>query len=227
MRSSLKGQFPGWLHASVVALASIGCVDNESSLFIHGVVHREPPSCLAEADPSGVFLGSGLLDVALSQNYFATFLVGNQMTPRGNKDTLRTETNIVTLRGAEISLSDGRSFSVTGSGSVHAESGQEPGWGLFSAQVIDGATAATPEIDVTIRVVGRTTGGDEIKSGEFVFPVHTCNGCLVGYPVEALATDGTCTLPGSDEPAGTCSFGQDDTVDCRLCTSLAICSGGP
>lgn len=220
---------------------TVGCVDDKSTLFIQGVVHREAPTCLAQPDPAGVMLGSGILDVALADEYFATFLVGNQYTPRGDKSRMRTETTRVILQEAVISLATpgGNVFfgprTVAGSGVVPPNSGADPGWGLFSAVIIGGGLAgsAAGEIDVRVKVRGETTGGQKIESGEFLFPVHICSGCLVTYPLSALVTDpttgvSTCSATTTDTPPVTgCSFGQDDPVDCRTCTSLSVCRTVP
>lgn len=217
--------------ASAAALAlglATGCAENKSTLFIQGVMHREAPSCIAEPDPEGVMLGSGVLDVALSGDYFATFLVGNQFTPRGDKERLRTETTRVILQGATISVNGGSGTDVTGSGVVPPSSAEDPGWGLFSALVVSGATAPGV-IDVGVKVFGETLGGKHIESGEFLFPIHVCNGCLISFPSDAFAPGSTVCGSGTAEPpaATGCYFGQDDLVDCRSCTAVAACQGVP
>lgn len=229
---------------------STACVDDTSALFIRGVIRREAPACIAEPDPGAVLLASGTLDVALASEYFATFLVGNQYTARDGTQT-HTESSRVVVQEAEITLrdSDGTqiapAFTVAGSGAAPPNVATDPGWGVFGAVVIpEGATRVAgalgvipsvgwvDDIDVHIRVRGQTAGGQNVESGEFVFPVHVCYGCLVSYPQSALVTDQTtgvttCSAPMNDVPVTGCSFGQDDPVDCRSCTSLAVCRTVP
>ena len=50
--------------------------------------------------------GLGTLDLALRDSYVASILVGNQLTERGSRNQLRTETSRVRLEGAEVTLED-------------------------------------------------------------------------------------------------------------------------
>ncbi|MBM4361654.1 MAG: hypothetical protein FJ104_03155 [Deltaproteobacteria bacterium] len=234
------------------ALSAAGCADNGSTLFIQGVITLRAPECVYKADPGGTFLGSGTLDVALRSTYTAGVLVGNQYQPRGDKENLRTETTRVLLKGAEITLTDSQgkeiscgegcqgTFSVYGSGFANSADAREPGYGPFIAEVIPRAVGewaaaqlganrqARRTLVAEIRVFGETTGGQEIDSGAFTFPIEVCYGCLVSYPLAAmdLSVDPpTCSASVRDTPAASsCLLGQDTEVDCRLCsTSFAVC----
>jgi len=230
--------------AAAGALAT-GCVDNDSTLFIMGALAGKPPQCEFRNEPNNLFLPSGVLDLAFSTEYKAVLLVGNQYSPRGKKDQLRTETTMVNLRGAEVVLTTDRgepvggAFSVVGSGFADSAIGEDPGWGLFSATLIPGSTgdglkraleaggadpsaiaAADPSqtIVATVRVFGDTTGGQEIESGEFTFPIRVCYGCLIVFTVVDAAT-GRC-VPTTEEVAiGGCFPGQDAIIDCRACAA--------
>lgn len=239
------------------SLSAAGCADNGSTLFIQGVIALKAPECVYKADPGGTLLGSGTLDVALRSTYTAGVLVGNQYTPRGDKENLRTESTRVLLKGAEITLTDSQgkeiscgsgcqgTFSVYGSGFANSADSQDPGFGPFIAEVIPEAVGnwAAGQLGVNreaaltliaeIRVFGETTGGQEIESGTFTYPIRVCYGCLISYPLAAmdLSVDPpTCSSSVRDTPASTgCLLGQDAPVDCRLCaTSYAVCrEAGP
>ena len=256
LRTLLAG---GAVIASALAFTS-GCVDNNATLFIEGVIATTPPNCVVQPDPSGVFLGSGTLDVAFRSSYTAAVLVGNQYTPRGNKENLRAETTRVSLTGAEVSLADSTGaalacgggdcsnfaskFSVYGSGFVNSAKGADPGFGAFIAEIVPAGVGASfvgqlsgvsdkRTIYASIRVFGRTTGGQDIQSGELTFPIDICKGCLVEYPLAALTTVDTagrqtCDANSQDVPVSGCLPGQDDVIDCRACASTkAICRTPP
>src|SRR5262245_40786842 len=100
MRPLLKG-------CSALAIATLaagsfaeGCADNESALFVRGVLARKAPGCEAKGDPTQLMVGVGVLDMAFAaQNggsYNAPLLVGNQMARVGNADQVRTETSRIT-----------------------------------------------------------------------------------------------------------------------------------
>jgi hypothetical protein len=210
----LRTLVAGGFIATVATLSAAGCSTDNSTLFITGVLYTKAPACVVTADPGGVYLGSGVLDVAFATNYKAWVLVGNQYTPRGSKDNLRTETTGVNLRGAEISLttSEGNpiacgktpgcdKFSVFGSGFAHSAKGTDPGWGLFAADLIpdsvgEGLKASigqnrskTMSIVANIKVFGDTLGNQEITSGQLSFPINVCYGCLIQYPLASVVPD--------------------------------------
>jgi hypothetical protein len=230
--------------AAFTSVLAPACADNNASLFIQQVIAPTPPDCTYKPDPGGVFYGSGAMDVGLRNNYRAGLLVGNQYTPRGDKDNLRAETTRVRLQGAEIRLTNTAGdrlmddFSIFGSGTVHASGGENPGYGVFVGEIIPEAlgdqlraeiegTTNTRTVIVNIRVFGETTGGQEIESAEFTFPVSVCYGCLVSYPLDAIGADGLSNLRCNQNPDKAadppCRLGQDAMTDCRLCSGLSLC----
>src|SRR5687768_7912553 len=72
------------------ALATLGCEDNESSLFIVGVLAIEETDCILTPEGNSLLRTSGVLDVSLRSSYTAGLLVGSQLTQRGSRDQLRT-----------------------------------------------------------------------------------------------------------------------------------------
>ncbi|MBN2194048.1 MAG: hypothetical protein JW751_14630 [Polyangiaceae bacterium] len=212
--------------AAALALSTTACVENESSLFLRGVVAITSEDCSATADPASAMLANGVLDTGLTSTYTAALLVGNQLVARGSADQLRTETARIALRGAEVRLETTtqqrlREFSVDGTGFVDPANGTSPGYGIFWATLVPSLTGVRPPTTVlaNVRVYGRTLGGREVESGELAFPIVVCTRCLVSFPPEALDGDGECTVPSSDETELPCLLGQDQAVDCRACTA--------
>lgn len=216
-----------------------GCADPESSLFIRQVVFTQPPDCAARAEPDGLSLLEGSLDVALRGEYRGTILVGNQLVPRGSQDLIRTESNRVALHTASVLVQDvsGNTlsdFEVPITGFVDQSTGAEPGFGLATLPLVDSGAinkirasltkGVTRRLISTVKVRGRTLGGSELESNSFQFVVQACNGCLVRFPsdaddpaqdgVDCLASSNGNSLGSVDLP---CVFGQDQPLDCRLC----------
>jgi hypothetical protein len=250
MNRMLRTLVAGGFIAAATAMSAAGCTDDNSTLFITGVLYTKAPACTVTNDPNNQYLGSGVLDVAFTQNYKAWVLVGNQYTPRGNKDNLKTETTGVNLRGAEITLtnSDGSaikcpaktpgcgSFSVFGSGYAASAKGQDPGWGLFAAELIPDSLGktlaadlgtnrnATKSVVANIKVFGDTLGNQQITSGQLSFPIDICYGCLIQYPFSEVALDPNtkkfiCQAGTTSNPTLGCRPGQDDPIDCATCST--------
>src|SRR5215471_11423352 len=99
-RATSKSLLPGLL-LTLAALPLIpSCADNNSSLFVVGVIALDKTTCLATGDSTANMLAGGVLDVAFSTSYTGFVLVGNQLTQRGSREQIRTETSRVALRGA-------------------------------------------------------------------------------------------------------------------------------
>lgn len=227
------------------AVIGPGCAEPESSLFIRHVTFLQPPDCVARAEPDGLFLGTGLLDVGLRDEYRATLLVGNQLVARGDNDTVRTESSRMALRSATVRVEDVSGnvlsdYEVPVTGFVDQSAGTEPGYGLAMLPLIDSgainkirgsiAKGASKRLVTFVKVTGHTLGGSDVTSGEFQFVVQACNGCLVQFPAEAddPDIDGIDCLKASDSSTATnantpCQIGQDTVIDCRLCRSQEVC----
>ncbi|MEY4543853.1 MAG: hypothetical protein RL685_48 [Pseudomonadota bacterium] len=221
--------------------AGTGCTDEQSGLFIQGNAAREAPSCSVRAEASTTLLGYGVLDVGLKLDYDASLLVGSQLTPRADKDNLRTETMIAVVEGAEVHLFDdeGRpvvEFTVPASGVILPDDSGSAGYGIINATLIPQTQGdllrgqLAPGQSVTrvaeVSVFGKTVGGLELESASLRYVIKVCMGCLVQFPPEALSA-GVCNR--FDQPPATtpCRGGQDEGVDCRLCaSSQEICRGG-
>jgi hypothetical protein len=230
------------LATGAAAVVLTACVDNESSLFVQGVLAPLPPDCTVVAEPNAMTIGAGILDVAMSNEYRAWLLVGNQLTARGRKQQVRTETARVTLRGAEIRLETAEggeigAYTVPGTGFVHISRSEEPGFGAFLATLIPGdygsALGATTRaagflarqtVVANVRVFGSTLGGEEIESAELAYPIEICNGCSIVYPVDAIDwSNRSCSLGAADDALLPCFPGQGP-IDCRHCAgTVALC----
>jgi hypothetical protein len=247
----------GALAAVGVAVLTPACADNNSSLFVSGVLYDQAPQCTVQADLTQPMLGGGTLDLAFRKTYEASLLVGNQLTSRGSKETLRAETSRVTLRGAEITIADSTGhdlyrFSVNGTGFVDVSRGEDSGLGVFDAELIPASigdkllgrlnnlktmtgssSQETSDLVVArVRVFGDTLGNEDLTSSELSFPITYCEGCLIDYPAEAVSggTTGTaqCGAMLTNVPQGGCRPGQDDPIDCRFCSSTnALCKNVP
>lgn len=213
-------------------MAASGCADNKSALFIRGVEVVQAPSCEAKADPTSSMWGGGMMDVALTHEYWAPLLVGNQLTERGSREQVRTETSRVTIRGAvvDVETSQGKSltdYTIDATGFIDPASGTTPGYGVVWAKIIPPSLnlPANTTVTVKVHVFGDTLGGRSIESTDLTYPVSTCNGCLVSFPSGAYDPanpSAGCTgdPSGAVEP---CFPGQDQPIDCRLCTQNPAC----
>jgi hypothetical protein len=225
---------------ALAAAAFSACTDTDTTLFIMGNLNRVAPNCGVSADPSAEMLGGGTLDLAFSNTYNAALLVGNQMTARGAKAQLRTETKRVNLQGAEVTLTDlaGRviepAFSVAGAGFVDVTPSETPGWGVVFVDLIPRTVGAelanelrasrSPRtIIAEARVFGTTIGGSDVESGTFVFPIEVCYGCAVFFPLDAVVVDPDGNFVCGNNVEGfeyeTCHPGQDEMIDCRACAA--------
>ncbi len=240
-------RFESLRYVAFAALVSqvVGCAENDSTLFVEGVLSPTPPSCEASGDPSAALLFRGKLDVAFRDKYEGLVLVGNQLTPRGNKSELRTETAGFRVRGAEVELRSPQGalideFSVNGGGFIQPNSAETPGYGLAEVTMIpasqgqllrdelEGRRTRTRTLIASIRVFGETLGGVEITSGDFTFPIDVCWGCLVEYPLEAVEAgpegELVCGVSADNVGFEQCVIGQDERIDCRACAStLEVC----
>lgn len=228
-------------------LASSGCVENDSTLFILGVFDLAATQCLADPNADAVVLATGVLDRAFARSYSAALLVGSHLTQRGSRENLRTETSRLSLEGAHVTVfgtgGGSVSFDTLAAGLVHPASGTDPGLATVFAQLIRPEDLGDPnagdfgivgeegQVVVRVSVFGTTLGGQEIESGDYDFPILICNGCLIDYPTEASNPDTDPALGYRCDPAAQidsntsfCYFGQDERVPCTTCAATSeIC----
>ena len=225
--------------ATVLGLAAstLGCVDNNTSIFIRQVqVPQADSMCIIQSDPSALMSTRGHVDVlqqrivtgggdpanGVALAYNVVLLVGNQLIRRGDADTLKVETSRVQLFKAEVEVFDFagaslNSFEQPISGFVDAASGSEPGFGLTDLTLVDAATLASvgeQTLVARVQLFGESLGGIEVETGLWEYPIAVCNGCF------------GCTDPEDceDEIKEVCNIGQDDAADCR-CLNAGKCAG--
>ena len=219
-------------------LSAVGCEENESMLFIVGVLAAEETDCIYSPEGTATLRTGGVLDISLRSSYRAGLLVGSQLTQRGNRDQLRTETARLSLYGAEVHLETAAGapiaeYTTIGTGFVHPAGGTEPGFGAMVVDVIPAGAPVGPGLVLArIRVFGETLGGQEVESNEYSFPIQICTGCLISYPAEAAdMTQGPgiyrCNIRGEEAPTTqepVCHVGQDVSAPCTLCAAYsAVC----
>ncbi len=218
------------------------CATNDSMLFITGVYARRQGACTPVAEADAPILAKGTLDRLFAREYRAALVVGNQITERGSREQLRTETSRVSLKGAEVRLESLRGellyepFSSTATGFVDAATGTSPSLTVMYASLIPASVEPSlPDgtLVAKVRVYGDTLGGEEVESSELAFPIELCTGCLISYPASARLTEGTdedgyiCKKTGesSSSAAGgeaemPCVLGIDIPAPCTVCSSL-------
>jgi hypothetical protein len=218
------------LSIAALGAATGGCADNDSALFIRSVIALEPGDCVATNQPEATSLAFGMYDLGLAEgrSYFAFLLVGNQLSRQGDRDKVRTETSRIALRGADVEVRtvEGAtitSFATDGAGFADPGTATDPGYGIMPAELLPaGAAAGLDRVNVSVRVVGETLGGTEIRSSELIFPINICQGCTVSFPADAVdPATGLCAGEPPGDPA--CILGQDAPTDCRHCAG----SGNP
>jgi hypothetical protein len=206
-------------------------------------------ACVYTPNIIGPFLSYGTLDVAFSQQYVPVLLLGNQLVAQANASLDRLETDDVIVQGATVRVTDASgatldNYTVPGDGFIPASTGGTPGLTSFATTIVSpkvsqqfaptGASAlaygVTKRLVSYVKIFGITTGGTHIESGEVGIPVDLCNGCLVTFPAgandPALTQQPNCLATG--QSGGTtvsppCITGQDQFIDCRLCTGNAAC----
>jgi hypothetical protein len=235
--------------AGVVAAGSVvsACVHDDSTLFVDEVLAPQyvtpGTTCAWTADPTQPHLTSGVLDVALSGEYVAEFLLGNQIVPAGNPNQPQTETSYISVQGAVVSINDSQGNQLTtytqpASISIEPSSGTTPGFSGVSLRIIDEATVeklAVPYGSVVpvvtfARFYGQTLGGESVESNNFEFPVDVCNGCLIAFSAadispmyEAPNCVGNSSSTAATTTAVPCEPGQDFTIDCTACQGIPAC----
>lgn len=236
--------------ATALALSAVvpACAENDESIFVRAVLapstNRTNGICVYTDDPQQTQLFEGLLDVGVRDNYLAVVLVGNQMITRGDPNLTRAESNRVHLNGAVVRVTepDGAlisEFTSLATGFADPGANNNPDFGLMGITAIDAPTkdriaaqlpnrSATKLVIVNMKAFGKTTGGTDVESGEFQFPIRTCNGCLVSFansddPAQQPRPNCKAALETTSGSGTPCFAGQDEPVPCQLCQGRPAC----
>jgi hypothetical protein len=247
MRRSFLTSLLAFAAPCLVAGALPSCATNDSMMYIVGVAVRKSGACTVSPDLAGAMLSKGAMDRLFASEYVAGLIVGNQLTQRGSRERVRTETSRVALKGAEVKLESPQgaelvpAFSSIGTGFVDAADGADAAPAAMFATLIPASVAPLlprGTVVAKVRVFGTTLGGEDVESAELLFPIEVCDGCLVTYPASArdLAANGSdyqCKL-AADEAAsvGTaedepCSPGIDFPFACTACSGIYAACQSP
>ncbi len=245
----LLGQTLAIVAAGLLATAvTPACAENDQSLFVRMVI-APPANCTYTSDATQAFISEGTLDVALTETYTPTLLVGNQLIQRGDQQAPRTEPNRVHIQGAVVRLTEPNGgtfaeFTTVTSGLAEPSENGAPSYCPTGITAIDQATsrrlrdrlvasvaAGGPSrqlLIANIKVFGKTLGGIDVESGEFQFPITVCSGCLVDFSKgDDPAVEGTdCNLPlaeGGTVSGGGCHPGNDVPIACQACKPNPAC----
>jgi hypothetical protein len=229
---------------SVLAAALFpACVHDNSTLFVYDVLAPNfvtaGMACTFTADPTQPVISSGTMDVALTPEYTAVFLVANQIVPRGDPTQPHTETSYIKIEGAVVTITDSsgnqlNTYTKPVAATVPPSSGTTPGFASLGLVIVDSTTSSTlgamgtDRIVSTVRFFGHTTGGESVESDNFGFPIDACRGCLVAFPVSsnnpAAAIQPNCDFAAaSTSNSGStnlpCFPGQDLAISCTTCAA--------
>jgi hypothetical protein len=230
------------------------CSHDDSTLFVRNVLAPQlvtnGQTCLFTTDPTQTYLPTGILDVAFpTGGYFAWFLVGNQLVPRGDPTAPKTETSYVNIQGATIRITDTMGNPLPGtppftrltSATIAPSAGTTVSYepigvtiiGEPTVQALINSNQVTANRSVRlityVRFFGQTLGGQYVESNEFEFPVDVCRGCLIRFAPQDI--DLRCGIPnchgtgmGGALPVP-CYRGQDFPIDCSQCQDVLECYG--
>jgi hypothetical protein len=236
----------------IVTIAA--CKHDDSTLFVQDVLDAPTVTpgevCTFSNDPTQPFISSGVLDIALRQEYSPTYLLGNQAVAEVNSQQLQTETDIVTVQGAVVRITDTagnqlNTFTQLATATVYPSSGSVPGYAPITVTVVDSATIAddlflqtnvaaggTTRLVTYVTFFGQTTGGDSIQSDEFEFPLDVCEGCLIAFSAaddNPIGPQPNCATAAASATTSSlpspCVVGQDSVIDCSQCLGYTACHG--
>jgi hypothetical protein len=247
MRRSFLKSLLAFAAPCFVAASLPSCATNDSMMYIVGVALRKSGACAIKPDLSGTLLAKGVLDRTFATEYVAGLIVGSQLTQRGSRERVRTETSKVALKGAEVKLENAQgaelvpAFSSIGTGFVNASDGEDAAPAAMFATLIPASVAPSlprGTVVVKVRVFGTSLGGEDIESAELLFPIEVCDGCLVSFPASARdpalsGTDYQCKQAAdtvavvSTDIEAPCSLGIDFPVTCTTCSSLYAACQSP
>jgi hypothetical protein len=210
-----------------VALLAVGaammpssCASDDSSIFIRScLATTDRTACMFQIQTTSTEIYSGTIDAAYAGEYHCIAAVENQMVTTGDPTTLMTETDGVELYEAEVQVLDPsqgnlalKQFSTPITGYIDPGMAGTPGIAGTDILMVDADTVTKEAAKIvgsthvqtvvaSVIAKGRTLGGLEVHSQEFLFPVDIYYG-------------GTCFDPAGTQCCGGTS--SSTTVDCRL-----------
>ena len=81
------------------------------------------------------------------------------------------------------------------------------------------ADVGDPKVEAGAARLGALNAHVEVETAPHSYVIRVCEGCLISFPAEAISTqDQSCFGSAGDTGDPPCRLGQDDAVDCRLCS---------
>jgi hypothetical protein len=228
------------LFLGATSIMPAACASNDSSIFIRAcLAATDRTTCLYQIQVTSEEIFFGTLDAAYAGEYHCVAAVENQMVPRGDPNRLKTETSGVELYEAEVQVLDPaqnnaaiKQFSVPITGFIDPGMSGQAGVGGTDITMIDAATvqvlaakvAATGKVQEVVASViarGRTLGGAEVHTQEFLFPIEVFVGTSCSQPAGMSCCGGMSSTMSAD-----CRLGVDEPggSNCQaICSSLGAC----
>jgi len=223
--------------AAAAAVVSASCATNDSSIFIGGCVQVARDTCTATLSTTSVINFEGEIDGAFASEYDCLLLVENQMVPRGDPTTLRTETSGVQLYQAEVQVLDPTNgygvlseFSVPITGYIPPSAGGQAGIGGTQVILLDPATVKSEaavaaskskqqQVVASVVLHGTTLGGIDIATGVWQYPITISNGSSCTVPAGSTCVSTTVVATAD------CRLGLDeaDGSNCQLIAAAGPC----
>jgi hypothetical protein len=227
----------GLLAGGALLLPS-SCASNDSSIFIRGcLATTDRTACMFDVEVTSAEVYIGSIDAAYAGEYHCIAAVENQMVSVGDPTTLQTETDGVELYDAEVQVLDPaqnnaalKQFSVPISGYIDPATSGTPGISGTDITLIDAATIqaeaqkviSSQKVQTVVASViarGRTLGGVEVHTQEFLFPVDIYYGSTCFASAGAACCGGTTTTSTVD-----CRLAIDESTSCStVCAYLGAC----
>lgn len=203
--------------AGALGVSGMGCVDPEATFYVRNVSSFDE-SCLCTTD--GTTRSSGTFESAFGGEYQLCLIVTNGLDSLEDRNRPRAETNHVEIYAIDVDIEAGQgladsaacplSFTIPSKGFASPESDGlviVPGIPQCVSSQLYAALAPgeTRTVIATFIVRGHTTGGDELETPEYAFPITVGKlAYCYGQPLE------------SDEELG-CAVGSDSIVPSNLC----------
>jgi hypothetical protein len=226
------------LLAAATAMLPSACARNDSSIFIRSCLATTDRSmCLFQVQLTAAEIYGGSIDAAYAGEYHCIAAVENQMVPRGDPNRLKTETAGVELYEAEVQVLDPaqgnaaiNQFSVPITGFIDPGQSGQPGVAGTDITMVDAATvqkealkvAGTGKVQTVVASViakGRTLGGFEVHTQEFLFPIDIYVGSTCFQPPGMACCGGMGSSAAAD-----CRLAIDEASNCQsICSYLGAC----
>lgn len=236
------------------------CAEDVPGIYIKGNRIIDSADCAATPAlaTSGATRVAGTLDSYISDRYFLTLAYENTLVPAqafgfegGGGDGLGPspwEPNRVNLSRIEVRVDGPPGLGVPLprierriSGDVEPLANGILLFNVFEADDIERIRQSPllqqqgfVNLQLRIRVEGRTVAGNSIGSNEFTYPLRVCIGCTLSFPAEAndesAARQPNCRNTTNYTPTALeqCYAGQDEPTDCRLvCPRLVAADADP